>query len=150
MKEKILWGIAVVALALGGWASIRLVPISVDNGQLGTATGNLLAEQYLPYVLYNQGYNSAKSITTSDTVTGADVAVTDDLTVTDDATITGNLAVTATSTLSDTVNFDNGGICINFYATSTNTRVHITASTTPDLPAGAAGVLTFDYGACAN
>lgn len=64
--------------------------------------------------------------------------------------VTGTLGVTATTTLSDTVNFNNPAICINFYATSTATRVHFTASTTPTLPAGAAGVMTFDYGACTN
>lgn len=64
-------------------------------------------------------------------------------------TFDSTLSVTATTTLSDTVNLNNPGICINFYATSTATRVHFTASTTAPLPTGAAGVMTFDYGACA-
>ena len=63
--------------------------------------------------------------------------------------VDGTSLQVSTTTLSDTVNFNNPGICINFFATSSATRVHITASTTATLPAGAAGVLTFDYGACA-
>ena len=66
------------------------------------------------------------------------------------ATLSSTLAVTATTTLSDTVNFNNPGLCINFYATSTATRLHLTASTTPTLPKGAAAVMTANYGACAK
>ncbi len=72
------------------------------------------------------------------------------LNVLNDLKTDGTFTAAATSTLSDTVNLNNGGICINFYPTSTQTRAHITASTTGTLPSGAAGVLTFDYGACAN
>lgn len=59
------------------------------------------------------------------------------------------LAVTATSTLSDTVNFNNPGICINFYATSTATRMHMTASSTSLVNGVSTGVMLIDYGACA-
>lgn len=58
------------------------------------------------------------------------------------------LAVTATSTLSDTVNFNNPGICINLYATSTATIGHMVASTTATIE-GVDGVMLFAYGACA-
>lgn len=62
----------------------------------------------------------------------------------------GTASVSATTTLSDTVNFNNAALCINFYATSTATRLHLTASTTGTLPAGAAAVMTANYGACTN
>lgn len=64
-------------------------------------------------------------------------------------TISSTLAVTATTTLSDTVNFDNPGICINFYATSTATRMHMTASSTSLVNGVSTGVMLIDYGACA-
>ena len=63
-------------------------------------------------------------------------------------TFSSTLSATATTTLSDTVNFNNGGICINFYATSTATRLHITASTTATIE-GVDGVMMMEYGACA-
>ena len=57
-------------------------------------------------------------------------------------------AFSATTTLSDTVNFNNAGICINFYATSTATRLHMVASTTATIE-GSDGVMMIEYGACA-
>lgn len=65
-------------------------------------------------------------------------------------TFDSTLSVTATTTLADTVRLTNPGLCVDFFATSSATRVHMTASTTGSLPNGAAGVMTFDYGACAN
>lgn len=65
------------------------------------------------------------------------------------ALFASTVGVTATTTLSDGLNLDNPGICINFFATSSATRTHFTASTTGTLPAGAAGVITFNYGPCA-
>lgn len=63
--------------------------------------------------------------------------------------LTSTLAVTATTTLSDTVNFNNPGICINFYATSTATRMHMTASSTSLVNGVTTGIMLIDYGACA-
>ena len=68
MKEKILWGIAVVGLVLGGWLFFNRPQVAELPSGFGAA-GNLLAEQYIPYVLYNGGYNSAKPIATTDTLT---------------------------------------------------------------------------------
>jgi hypothetical protein len=62
--------------------------------------------------------------------------------------VTGTLGVTSTTTLSDTVNFNNPGICINFYATSTATRLHMVASTTATIE-GVDGVMLMGYGSCA-
>lgn len=65
------------------------------------------------------------------------------------ATLSSTLSVTATTTLSDTVNFNNPGICLNFYATSTATRMHMTASSTSLVNGVSTGVMLIDYGACA-
>ena len=70
------------------------------------------------------------------------------VTVTGAVTQSSTLAVTATTTLSDTVNFNNPGICINFYATSTATRLRMVASTTATIE-GVDGVMMMEYGACA-
>ena len=66
MKEKILWGIAIVGLVFGVWAVMSIPRTAkLPSGQSFGAAGNLLAEQYIPYVLYNGGYNSAKDIKTT-------------------------------------------------------------------------------------
>lgn len=62
----------------------------------------------------------------------------------------GTANISATTTLADTVQFTNPALCVNFYATSTATVLHLVASTTATLPAGAAAVMTANYGACAN
>lgn len=77
-------------------------------------------------------------------------ATTARTTVTNPWTFSQTVGVTATTTLSDTINFDNPAICINFYATSSATRLHLVASTTATLPNGAAAVMTAAYGACTN
>jgi len=71
------------------------------------------------------------------------------VTVTGAVTQSSTLAVTATTTLSDTVNFNNPGICINFYATSTATRMNMVASSTSLVNGVSTGVMLIAYGACA-
>ena len=51
-------------LTLGILLFIAFSGKSSGNPALG-ATGNMLAENYIPYVLYNGGYNSAKDFTIS-------------------------------------------------------------------------------------
>lgn len=80
--------------------------------------GSQLAEEYLPYVAINQGYYSNLPITTT------------------------GLLTASSSQLSAKK------VCFQFYATSTATLLHMTASTTPTLPHGAAAVLTANYGSC--
>lgn len=55
-------------------------------GETMGAVGNMLAEDYLPYVRYNDGYYSDK------TVSAEQLTSTDDLTVADDAVIGGQLS----------------------------------------------------------
>jgi hypothetical protein len=50
----------------------------------------------------------------------------------------------------DALSLDKAPLCFNFYATSTATRLKLTASTTATLPAGAAAIMTADYGSCTN
>lgn len=67
MKQYIVPAIAVIALLVGLWALHGPIGLkSNGNGNFGaTAAGNLLAENYIPYILYNGGYNSAKDINTT-------------------------------------------------------------------------------------
>lgn len=69
---------------LGVVLVVSIITLSVllaDNGsgdqvKFTGAAGNLLAENYDPYVQYNGGYNSAKPIKTSDSLDGGATTVT--------------------------------------------------------------------------
>lgn len=68
MKQNIIGAIAIVGLVAGVWALASIPKGLVSNGSENfgtTAAGNLLAENYIPYVLYNGGYNTAKDINTT-------------------------------------------------------------------------------------
>lgn len=62
-------------------------------------------------------------------------------------TFSSTLDVTATTTLSDGLKLNNPGICLEFYATSTETRTHMQASTTATIE-GVDGVMMWGYGSC--
>ena len=128
------------------WVALALVVGSIAVQMYGStqvrsafgAAGNMLAENYIPYVQYNDGYTSAKGIT----LTGS----AGDLTVGDDATISGgSLVVTtaANATSSATI----GSLVI--YATSSATTVTVCAST-KGATSTFNGTLYFTYGTCAN
>jgi len=72
-KDIIIGFIAIVALVLGGWALSRTGAFSNGVLKFGTATTatGMLAENYVPYVMYNNGYNSAKDIATTGNINGA-------------------------------------------------------------------------------
>lgn len=77
-------GIALVLAAIAvvvAWRSNSVPNISQGPAHLG-AVGGLLAENYMPYVMYNGGYNSAKDLTISGvtTLSGA-TSLTSTLTV---------------------------------------------------------------------
>lgn len=112
-QVKIFIGVAVVSFVVA--VSAVIFSLSSDKPKtvfdLGAA-GNMLAEEYMPYVLYNGGYKSAKPIETTSTfaVTGAStltgnvsaggtLAVTGATTLTGAATLSSTLDVTATSTV---------------------------------------------------
>ncbi len=94
-------------------------------------------------------FGSTVGITGRASFAGA-LAASSTLQVTGATRLYSTLDVDATTTLKDTVNFDNAALCINFYATSTATRLHLVASTTAVLPAGAGALMTADYGVCTN
>lgn len=83
-----------------------------------TATG-MLAENYLPFVMYNNGYNSAKDISTTADVYGADLFASDDLTVAG-----GSLSLTSSNTATSSATIG----CINTYASSTGQTFHLAIS----------------------
>lgn len=124
MTNKTTSVVSVIALVLAvigiGYTHFATARPSVKLG----AVGGQLIEQYDPYVLYNGGINSALPIKTSSTLTSAGV------------------------TNSGVTDLTKATFCINFYATSTATQLHMVASTTASLPHGAAAVMTANYGSC--
>lgn len=99
--------IAIVAGLLAGGLAAWLVKPKVAavpaDGFVGAAPGNLLAEDYDPYVQYNGGYNSAKSITTADALKGATIEATGASTLTGAVSMGSTLSVTGATTLSSTL-----------------------------------------------
>ena len=106
-----------------------------SKSNVGTA-GGLLIENYLPAIMYNDGYKSEKEIVLSGA--NGDITTGDDLTVTDDATVGGGVfTVTTSNSATSTII----GGCFQFYATSTATAQKFMASTTP-------GIMYSQYGTC--
>ncbi|MEK7180004.1 MAG: hypothetical protein AAB706_00855 [Patescibacteria group bacterium] len=143
MKNNVILVAVILALILSGVSFFR----SDGNPPFGAA-GGMLAENYWPYLLYNDGYKSENEIVLS----GADGDITtgDDLTVTDDTTLSGGV-VTVTTTNTATSSMTLG--CIQTYATSTATAVRFVLSsagtTTATFGAGtASGGVSWQYGTC--
>jgi len=64
--------VGVVALIIGAvitWAFLRVPDLTGKQAPTAGAPGNLLAEDYDPYIQYNGGFNTAKGITNSGTLT---------------------------------------------------------------------------------
>lgn len=72
MKENIIGAIAALALVVSIWTAYSVAPHFPPKG-LGAAAGvtSMLAENYIPYILYNNGFATAKDIVqqTSNTAT---------------------------------------------------------------------------------
>ena len=66
-SKKIVAGIAVLALLLGvlNWFHPNLPTKELLSGDFAGAPGNLLAESYDPYIMYNGGFNTAKDFSVS-------------------------------------------------------------------------------------
>lgn len=120
------WKIAIVlALILSvGSAFVSLQKPDVLGGNTLGALGVKLIENYSPYVKYNGGTYTALPIQTTSTLSA------------------GATTISGITTLTKST------FCINFYATSTATVLHMVASTTATLPNGAAAVITANYGSC--
>lgn len=93
--------IAIVALLLAGYAVTKTGLVSNGSPAFGAA-GNLLAENYIPYVMYNGGYNSAKDLTISGSSAFSGVA-----------TFASTVGITGLTTL------DGGSLLSNTNSTST-------------------------------
>ena len=101
-------------IALAGVVGLLIIN-AVGSAQVRStfgAAGGMLAENYIPYIMYNDGYKSEKGIVLSgangDFTSGDDVTVTDDLTVTDDTTLSSDLTVAGSATTTGTLTVGTG------------------------------------------
>lgn len=142
MTNKLIIGGVILSLFLS------IVSIFRGSGAPGFgAAGGLLAENYWPYLLYNDGYKSEKNIELSGA--NGDIITGDDLTVTDDATVSGgSFTVTTSNSATSTASLG----CIQTTATSTATaiRLLIHSTTSPSTVGGqtASGFVAWGYGSC--
>lgn len=145
MKQNIALVVAFIALVLGAWAVFSNSSMHTDGGQSfgATSAGNLLAENYLPFVMYNGGYQSAKDISTTADVYGTDLFAADDLVVSG-----GSVVVTTTNAATSSSALG----CIQTVATSTATPVRLvigtSGATTSYQGASSVGVVGWQFGSC--
>lgn len=140
MKENIIGAMAVIALIGVIWLATTKGPSLVSNGSsnLGaTAATGMLAENYIPFVLYNNGYNSAKDVATTGGLYGATITSTGTFTQT-----TAN-AATTTAALG----------CIQTTATSTATPIRFVIGSTVQSTSTYQGTVSqgevaWQYGTC--
>jgi hypothetical protein len=133
MINKIILGVSVAVLIIVGLVAYSL---STRSEVTVGAAGGMLIENYIPAILYNDGYKSEREIVLSGA--NGDLTTGDDLTVADDVTIGGGLLnLTTTNTGTSTLIVG----CLQFYATSTATAHKFQASTTP-------GIMYSQYGTC--
>jgi hypothetical protein len=151
MINKIILAISVVILALLAFLALRPMVGSEVNGT-GTA-GGLLIENYIPAILYNDGYKSEREIVLSGA--NGDITTGDDLTVTDDLIISGG-SINNTTTNTATSSFIGG--CDQRYPTSTLTSIVLaytsSYSSTTTFPTGTnvdgatGGLVAWNFGSC--
>lgn len=84
------------------------------------------------------------------TAFGSATNCTDGYTCLTNLEVQGSLITDATTTATGALNLNASALCVNFYATSTATRLKLVASTTATLPNGAAAVLVAQYGLCTS
>ena len=155
MTDKLTKITAIAAIAL---SLIAIVSVTANgtlkNAVLG-AVGTLPIENYVPAIMYNDGYYSEKGITLSGA--NGDITTGDDLTVTDDLTVSGGaLDVTTSNTATSSITSG----CFDTTATSTATPIKMVffASSTLNIDGasitnafgGAAqqGLVLWGYGSC--
>lgn len=143
MTNKIL---SIVAILLSGSVFVGFFWGGAVSQGFGAA-GTLLAENYIPYVMYNDGYASENGIT----LIGADgdLVVGDDATIADDLTVSGgSLSVPTSNAATSTIS----GGCIQTTATSTATPIRLvpasSGATTTYTGANAFGVMAWQFGTC--
>lgn len=132
---------------------------------------NLLAENYIPYVMQNGGFNSDKPIeTSSDLTVGGDLNVTGDIVVddvtidaltvtgntilgnavTDTTTITGATTITSTAALSFAVGPTAAGVTPVFSVDSSTSSAVAGLKITGAATGGTVAIVTTDSGADTN
>ena len=119
--------VALIAGVLAAFVAVWLVaPKALPSGKdiVAGAAGNLLAEQYDPYVQYNGGYNSAKDIKTS-----ADLNTSGTFTATGAATLTSTFTLGSSGTAATRFNT---GTCHLAVASSTPLTIAATSSVMVD------------------
>ena len=121
-KNNLTLPLAVIAVVLSLVAVYRTWPAAPSFGAATTA-GNLLAENYIPYILYNGGYSSDKDIETSANLNAAK------------GTFSGTLEVTGATTLTAAATLTTSGSI----ATTSTTRML-------NIGAGASATTTIDIG----
>ena len=93
----------IVGLALGNILfGSRVAKLSTSGSDFAGAVGNLLAEDYDPYVQYNGGFNTAKGITNSGTLTQSGASTLSGATTISGAATFSSTLTAATSTLERT------------------------------------------------
>lgn len=116
--NKLIGAVAGIALVLGLFACWTLLGGTLKtNGAHPSfgAVGNLLAENYIPYVLYNGGFNTAKDLTVSGATTLSGTNVFSGAT-----TISGASTFSAIPTFSSILQLDAGAV--HSYPNSTTTN----------------------------
>lgn len=129
MSNKLLTIGVVLAIVIAGFALFRG---SITNAILGSAT------------VCTDGYTCLTNLEVQGNL------ITDGTLSAVGLSTLGSSSLTGTTTMSGAVNFNAPVLCINFYATSTATRLKLVASTTPTLPNGAAAVMVAQYGSCTS
>jgi hypothetical protein len=99
--------VAIVALCFGISAYVQQVPVDSNGDIKFGASGNMVAEDYIPYVMYNDGYNSAKDIKTSANLSAAAGTFTGAMLFSGAITASSGLNVSAGDTFAN--NFVQGG-----------------------------------------
>jgi len=149
MTNKFILGGVILSLVFSIFAVFNGPAKSGSSSFLGVAAGNLLAENYIPYIQYNGGFNTAKSIKTTDDLSTATLQTTGA------STFGGAVTVTTTNAATSTVSVG----CIQTTATSTATAIKLTfgngvgagsAATTTFGSNGTVGLVAWTYGSCPN
>lgn len=130
-KSKIIVVAGIVGIVIG--IVVMVIVGSARNGGVG-APGGMFAENYLPFIRYNDGYNSEKGITTSDTITGG--------TITDGVASLASGVWTGISTLNATIANFAGLLTTNAGSLDSYTNATSTSATTYNLIE--ADVLNYD------
>lgn len=96
--KKLIGIVAVLALIVGVIGIFTPVIPQTGSSNIGGSAGNLLAENYIPYIQYNGGFNTAKSIKTTGDLTVGSSGSTLSLIAAGTCSLVSDSSVAATST----------------------------------------------------